>query len=233
MGRDRQHRAARARRYPVRLWCFGCVVALVVTACAPPVAGELRGIPTPVRVPAAVLPPGQRKVTFRWEYRDRDLLARGEGRALIAPPDSVRLDFAVAGGMGSGHAFLFGDTVVSGGGGERIKRYLPSPVLLWAALGRFQVPASDTTVRVDGDTLRADLGTSGSDPAKSNVWRVAFTDARLVGLERLSAGRVRETVARRKNEDIRFENPSAGRSLTLTHVRSDTVAEIDPELWHR
>ena len=215
----------------VRWYC--CTVALVVTACAPPVAGELRGVPAPVRVPAAVLPPSHRKLTFRWEYRDRDLLARGEGRALIAPPDSVRLDFAVAGGMGSGHAWLFGDTVVSGGGGERIKRYLPSPLLLWAALGRFDVPATDTTVRVDGDTLRADLGTSGGDPAKSNVWRVAFLDARLVGLERLSAGRVRETVVRRKNEDIRFENPSAGRSLTLTHVRSDTVAEIDPELWHR
>jgi len=88
-------------------------------------------------------------------------------------------------------------------------------------------------MRVDGDTLRADLSTSGSDPAKSNVWRVAFADARLVGLERLSAGRVRETVVRRRNDDIRFENPSAGRSLTLTHVRSDTVAEIDPGLWHR
>lgn len=217
----------------MRVWYFGCTVALVVTACAPPVAGELRGVPAPVRVPAAVLPPSHRRFTFKWEYRDRDLLARGEGRALIAPPDSVRLDFAVAGGMGSGHAWLFGDTVVSGGGGERIKRYLPSPVLLWAALGRFQVPAADTTVRMDGDTLRADLGTGGSDPAKSNVWRVAFTDAQLVGLERLSAGRVRETVVRRKNEDIRFENPSAGRSLTLTHVRSDTVAQIDPEFWHR
>ncbi|HSY84185.1 MAG TPA: hypothetical protein VK807_20640 [Gemmatimonadaceae bacterium] len=143
------------------------------------------------------------------------------------------MDFAVAGGMGSGHAWLFADTVVSGGGGERIKRYLPSPVVLWAALGRFRVPATDTAMRVDGDTLRADLSTSGSDPAKSNVWRVAFADARLVGLERLVAGRVRETVVRRRNDDIRFENPSAGRSLTLTHVRSDTVAGIDPELWHR
>jgi hypothetical protein len=100
------------------------------------------------------------------------------------------------------------------------------------------VPAQDTTVRVDGDTLRADLrvsaaGVNAADVAKSNVWRVAFTDTRLVGLERLNAGRVRETVVRRKNDDIRFDNPSAGRSLTLTHVRSDTVAEIDPELWHR
>lgn len=179
-----------------------------------------------------MLPPGDRKLTFKWEYRDRDLLARGEGRALIAPPDSVRLDFAVAGGMGSGHAWLFRDTVVSGGGGERIKRYLPSPVLLWAALGRFVVPATDTTVRMDNDTLRADLSTNSGDPAKRNVWRVAFADARVVGLERLSAGRVRETVVRRKNDDIRFDNPSAGRSLTLTHVRSDTVATIDPELWH-
>lgn len=232
MGRNQQHRAVDARRNTVRIWCLGCALALILTACAPPVAGELKGVPTPVRVPAAVLPRGDRKLTFRWEYRDRDLLARGEGRALIAPPDSARLDFAVAGGMGSGHAWLFRDTVVSGGGGERIKRYLPSPVLLWAALGRFQVPATDTTVRVDGDTLRADLSTNGSDPAKSNVWRVAFADTRLVGLERLTAGRVRETVVRRTNEDIRFENPSAGRSLTLTHVRSDTVAEIDPELWH-
>ena len=202
-------------------------------------AGELKGAPTPVRLPAAVLPRGHEKVTFRWEYRDRDVLARGEGRALVAPPDSVRLDFAVAGGMGSGYAWLFGDTVVSGGGGgsARIKRYLPPPVLLWAALGRFQVLALDTTVRMDGDTLRADLRSGGADVTKSIVWRVAFAgsegDGKLVGLERLVAGRVRETVVRRKNSDIRFDNPAAGRSLTLTHVRSDTVAEIDPELWHR
>jgi hypothetical protein len=213
----------------------GAALALVVTACAPPLAGELRGVPAPAaaRLPSALLPSGHRKFTFRWEYRDRDVLARGEGRALIAAPDSVRLDFAVAGGMGSGHAWLFDDTVVSGGGGDRIKRYLPSPVLLWAALGRFEVPAQDTTVRVDGDTLRADLRVNAADVAKSTVWRVAFADTRLVGLERLNAGRVRETVVRRKNDDIRFDNPSAGRSLTLTHVRSDTVAEIDPELWHR
>jgi hypothetical protein len=210
-------------------------LTILLTACAPPVAGELRGVApaTPAKVPVAVLPPSHEKLTFKWEYRDRDLLARGEGRALIAPPDSARLDFAVAGGMGSGHAWLFRDTVVSGGGGERIKRYLPSPVVLWAALGRFEVPATDTTIRVDGDTLRADLKVGGGDPAKSNVWRVAYAAARMVGLERLLAGRVRETVVRRTNSDIRFDNPSAGRSLTLTHVRSDTVAEIDPELWHR
>jgi hypothetical protein len=214
------------------------LVAVIVTACAPPVAGELKGAPTPVRVPAAVLPPPHEKVTFRWEYRDRDVLARGEGRAFVAPPDSVRLDFQVAGGMGSGYAWLFGDTVVSGGGGgsARVKRYLPPPVLLWAALGRFQVLAPDTTVRMDGDTLRADLhagSPNGTDAAKAVTWRIAFADTKLVGLERLVAGRVHETVVRRKNGDIKFDNPAAGRSLTLTHVRSDTVAEIDPELWHR
>jgi cyclophilin family peptidyl-prolyl cis-trans isomerase len=235
VGYHRQHRAACARRYSVRVGFVGCTLALVATACAPPMAGELKGIApvAPTRVPAAVLPPSHGKLTFKWEYRDRDMLARGEGRALVAPPDSARLDFAVAGGMGSGRAWLFGDTVVSGGGGERIKRYLPSPVVLWAALGRFAVPGADTTVRMDGDTLRADVRGTDATKGGPSVWRVAFADAKLVGLERLVAGRVRETVVRRKNGDIKFDNPAGARSLTLTHVRSDTVAEIDPELWHR
>ncbi len=203
-------------------------MAIGLTACVAPRAGELRGAPAPVsvRVPSAELPAGHRKVTFRWEYRDRSVAARGEGRALVAPPDSARMDFAVSGGMGSGRAWLLEDTIVSPGG-DRIKRYLPSSVLLWAALGRLALkPAPDTTMRIDGDTLRADLGGGGT-----NVWRVAFAGSQLVGVQRLSDGRVRETVVRRSNDDIRFENPAAGRSLTLTHVRSDTVAEIDPELW--
>jgi hypothetical protein len=154
--------------------------------------------------------------------------ARGDGLARLAPPDSARLDFAVSGGLGSGYAWLLADTVVSPQGGSRIRRYLPSAALLWAALGRLALPpTTDTTARVSGDTLRADLGDG------KNVWRVGFAGPQLVELERLSGGRVRETVVRKDNDDIRFENPAAGRSLTLTHVRSDTVADFDPQIWRR
>jgi hypothetical protein len=227
-------RAGATRRPPGgrRTRVLVCVAIILGTACAPPRALPLKGMPAPVRLPSGALPPGDQVVRFRWQYRDPSFSAKGDGAARVAPPDSARLDFVVGGALGgSGYALLFDDTLVAPGGGAA-RRYLPATPLVWATLGRLAVPpAPDTVVRVDGDTVRADIGPGVE--SNGTTWRVAYTGGQLVSLERLSGGRVRETVTRDLGHGrIRYENPGGRRSLTLTQVRSGPVPGFDPGVWH-
>jgi hypothetical protein len=221
------------------------IIAAAAVGCAPK-ALPLRGVPAPTSaIPRAMLAPGYRRLTFHWEYRDRDVSVKGDGAARIAPPDSARLDFVVSGGLGSGHALLLGDTVVAPGR-DLVRRTLPPPPLVWAALGRLAVPpARDTLVRVDGDTIEAEIGDSstvaaeeagggGAATGKNKVmYRVVFAGTRLVSMERVSGGRVREVVTRLPDDEVVFHNPADRRTLKLMQVRSETVDEFDSQVWKR
>ena len=201
----------------------GCLV--VVGACAPR-AQPLPGVPVPARLPPGQLPPEHRRAIFQWRYADVDMQASGEGAARVAPPDSVRLDLFIAGGLGGGRAYLIGDTVIVPGG-EMMRRFLPPPPLLWAAVGRLAVPpARDTTARLDGDTLRVDIG---RDP----TWRVTFDEGFVARLERIEGGRVVEWVSRTAAGIVRYRNESARRSLDLTITRTETVPPFDASIWSR
>jgi hypothetical protein len=212
------------------------LVGLLATACLPPRVLPLHGTPAPTGVlpsMAARLPSGSHRLQFRWRYRDTQFTAGGDGAARTTSPDSARLDFVVGGPLGGGgRALLFGDMLVAPGGGG-VHRYLPATPLIWATLGRLAVPAaSDTAVRVDGDTVRADIG-SAPEGGGGTVWRVEFAGGELTSLARLSGGRVRETVVRdMAHGRIRYENPGSRRSLTLTQVRSESVPAFDSSVWH-
>lgn len=197
---------------------------LLAAACAPR-ARPLGGIAAPAsRVPAAQLPPGHHHVVFRWKYEDPDMSAQGEGVARIASPDSARLDFFVDPGAGAGYALLIGDRL-DAPGIALVRRYLPPPPLLWATLGRLHVPAAgDTTARVDGEVLRADIG---GDP----TWRATFSGARLLRLERIDGGRLVERVVRETDDAVRYEHLVARRSLSLTVTRRTEVAPFDASIW--
>lgn len=197
----------------------------IVGACAPR-ARALPGTPAPVtRLPATELPAGSRQVVFRWTYEDPDMSAQGEGVARVTAPDSARLDFFVDPGLGAGWAILIGDRLDIPGA-AMMRRYLPPPPLLWATLGRLHVPgAADTTVRVDGTTVRADIG-------REPVWRATFEGERLVRLERIDGGRVVERVVRAANDDVRYEQLAARRSLALTITRRAEVPPFDATIWH-
>ncbi len=201
------------------------VLACCLAGCLPRVA-PLAGTPAPARFPPTELPDVSQQVSFQWEFADPELRTRGEGVARLAPPDSVRLDLFVAGGFGSGMAWLLGDSVVAPGG-FFVRRLLPPPALMWATLGRLAVPpAADTVVRITGDTVRADIGSG-------DVWRVTFVRDRLVRLERIEGGRLREWVARQPNAMVHYGHETARRSLDLTIIRSDTVPGFDATIWPR
>lgn len=211
---------------------IGLAGLLLAGACAP-AAPPLMGVPQPARVlPVAKLPDGRQRMFFHWEYRDREVSVNGDGSARIAPPDSARVDFVVSGSLGSGHALLLGDTVVASGK-DIVRRYLPPAPLVWAGLGRLAVPpARDTVVRVEGDTIRADIGVL-SDAGRTPVWRVTFVDSLLVGAERLKGGHIQERVVRHADGSVEFDSPAERRTLRLTRVRSEQVADFGPDVWHR
>jgi hypothetical protein len=205
---------------------------MVALAVMLPVAGigcvgslaPLRG----TRVSAASVPrlglTGLRQVTFRWEYNEESIVARGEGVARLASPDSARLDFFVDGGFGSGHVLVFGDRIIAPGG-NLVANMIPSPPMLWAAVGRLAVPPSaDTIAAVDGSRLRADIG---RDPG----WRATFDNARLVLLEHIEGGRVTESVSRASDGEVRYVNPRARRTLRITVTREEVVASFDASIW--
>ena len=201
------------------------ILLAALSGCIPK-APALTGTVAPNRLPAARLPDHHQRIVFDWRVREGLLSASGEGAARIAPPDSARLDLFLAGGFGSSHAMLIGDTLYAPGG-ERIREMLPPPALLWASVGRLAVPpAADTTARVIADTLRADIG---RDP----VWRVTFVGERLARLERIESGRVVEWIGRTADGIVDYEHLQSGRSLRLRVTRTEEVPAFDASIWRR
>jgi len=199
-------------------------LAISVAACVPRLT-PLTGAPVAVeRMPRTTLAPGHRKIVFNWDLDDREMSGRGEGAAQIAAPDSVRLDFFLAGGFG-GAAILIGDTLRAPGG-NMVRRMIPPPTLLWAALGRVAVPnLPDTVIRSDGAVLRADIG-------RPVAWRLSFRGDTLVRAEHVDGGRVVEWVERTDASHIRYRDESGRRTLQLTVTRTDQAPEFDASIWH-
>jgi hypothetical protein len=200
-------------------------VLLATAGCAPPRVTALPGEAAPVaRLPKGTLEAGNRKIVFQWELHDGDITARGDGVARVASPDSVRLDFFLGGGFGGGAAVLIGDSLRVPGP-DMVRKLIPPRALLWASLGRFDVPvAHDTLVRVDGDVIRADIGA----PVQ---WRATFRGDTLTRLERVEGGRLQEWVERTGAQRVQYHNEAARRSLSLVIQGSDAVAPFDPSIW--
>ena len=180
-----------------------------------------------MRLPRVELPASPQRVVFRWRYEEDGFSARGDGAARVAPPDSARLDFFLDGGFGGGWAILLGDTV-SSPAGNVAQRLIPPAPMLWAALGRVAIPAArDTTLRVSGDTLRADVAA-----ADGRVWRVALAAGRLARLERLQSGRVIERLTR-DSTAVRYTNLVGRRSLAIDVQRQEAAGGFPAAIWAR
>ena len=200
---------------------------VLAAACAPR-ATPLAGAPTPAAFPRAVLPTAPQQVVFRWRYEEADgFSVRGEGVARTAAPDSARLDFFLDGGFGRGYAILIGDRLSTPANDGMVRRVVPPAPMLWAAIGRLAVPGgADTTARVSGDTLRADIGSAP-------VWRVTFVRDRLTRLERIDNGRVLDWVSRDAEGAVRYQHEAPRRALQLEVVRTERVEGHDASVWRR
>lgn len=204
------------------------VLASGTAACVPrarPLVGALA--PGAARLPVLGLPVTPQRLVFRWRYEEDGFSARGDGAARVAPPDSARLDFFLDGGFGGGWAVLLGDALRTPPGsiGQRL---IPPAPMLWAALGRLAVAgARDTTLRVSGDTLRADIAA-----ADGRVWRVTAAAGRLTTLEQLQRGRVVERLVR-DSAAVRYTDLVGRRSLAIDIQRREALGAIPPSIWSR
>jgi hypothetical protein len=199
------------------------LLAPVLAGCVPKAHG-LKGVPTPAAMPAIEIPSGHTRFVFDWKYEDPDIHASGDGAVRAAYPDSARLDLFLGGGLGGATAVLIGDQLRAPGP-NAVRRMIPPPPLLWAALGRLAVPAApDTTARLDGDTLRVDIG-------RGNVWRVTIAGGTLRRLERIEDGHIIQSVVRADDRHVRYFDAVTRRSLDMVITAVDRDADFDVSIW--
>ncbi|NUQ19864.1 MAG: hypothetical protein HOQ09_02775 [Gemmatimonadaceae bacterium] len=207
-----------------RILAVGALFVLGLGAACVPKAPPLAGGPAPAVVPRLELPAGHTRFVFGWSYEDPDMRGRGDGAIRAAAPDSARLDLFIAGGLGGATAVLIGDQLRAPGP-DAVRKMVPPPPLLWAALGRLAVPpAADTVARLDGDTLRIDIG-------RGSVWRVTVAGGTLKRLERIDDGRIVQSVRRADDRHVRYYDASARRSLDFTITSVDHNVDFDASIW--
>lgn len=122
-----------------------------------------------------------RKVTFKWDFEGNEMVARGDGVVRIAPPDSTRLDFFLAGGFGAGAAILVGDslTLPPGAMSGAVRDMLPPTQFLWETLKK--IVTSDSTKKVFNVNYGSPLdrrklkliitNDETSSPFSQDIWR--------------------------------------------------------------
>ncbi|HEX4633684.1 MAG TPA: hypothetical protein VH163_07630, partial [Gemmatimonadales bacterium] len=74
-------------------------------------------------------------IRFKWRYEDRKLNAAGRATARVAPPDSVRLDYAATLGLSSGAGVVVGDSVIWADPDQDFRSFIRGVRVFWATLG--------------------------------------------------------------------------------------------------
>ena len=190
----------------------------------------------------ATLPRTPTLIRFRWRYQDERVKYAGRGTVRIAPPDSLRFDYAGPLGLGSGAAVVIGDSVLWADPEENFRSLVPAIPMLWAAFAMVRPPADDANV------LGAQLVDSLSHKRRV-VWRFAQPQDTLDYLVTDSAGRdsMLEAEWRRRGKMVarsrsrldameraasaRVDFAEASARFELTVVSVDTAAVIAPAVW--
>jgi hypothetical protein len=186
------------------------------------------------------LPASRTAIRFRWRYEDGRVKYAGRGSARVAPPDSLRFDYAGPFGLGSGAAVVIGDTVAWADPVANFRSLVPAIPMLWASLGMVQPPDSEATVfglteqsrtiwrfATSRDTLdfMATLGGErGTERRLEAEWR---RDGKVVARSRTRLDSLARPVG------ARIDFPEAKARFELTVVAVDTAAVIPPALWRR
>lgn len=231
-------------RQRLLLYIGAGTLALACVPKVPPPLLEPAGLdPVPAESAAAwasgTVPARSRAVRFRWRYEDARVRHAGRGTVRLAPPDSLRFDYAGPLGLGAGAAVVLGDSLAWADPRESFRTLVPAVRMLWAALGIVRAPPD---AAVWGRTLR------GADETRW-LWRFAgggdtldyvFT-AGAGGAGGLAAewrrGRViarshTAWAADRLPSAAWIDFPASRARFELTVVGVDTAAVIPPALWH-
>jgi hypothetical protein len=173
-------------------------------------------------------------IRFRFLFQDKRRHWSGRGTARVAPPDSLRFDYAGPLGLGAGAAIVVGDSTVWADPAENFRALVPGIPMLWAALGIVRPPASDAHVESGGAAPRT-------------IWRFVHADDTLDYVAVDGATRILEAEWRRKGKVLarsrtefdsralpataRVEFPEVLARFELTVVAVDTAPAFTPALW--
>jgi hypothetical protein len=189
---------------------------------------------------ASTLPKRHTLIRFRWKYRDRDKGYAGRGTVRIAPPDSLRLDYAGPFNWGAGAAVVVGDSTVWADPEQNFRSLVPAVRMLWAGLGIARPPAPGAAV-FGARTEGADSGVRiwrFVQAEDTLTYRVATGRARLFEAEWRRQGKV---VARSRAEldsrampaNARIDFPEGPARFEFTVGAVDTTAVFDSATWQR
>jgi hypothetical protein len=197
---------------------------------------------TAVQWAQSTLPRTSTLIRFRWRYQDERVKYAGRGSARIAPPDSMRFDYAGPLNLGSGAAVIIGDSVLWADPDKDFRSLVPAIPMLWAALGIVRPPAEQA--QVFGTELVDSLA-----QRRRVVWRFVQGEDTLDYVVTDSAGlrslleaewrRRGKLVARSRSKldtgqrpaSARVDFPEAPARFELTVGVVDTTAVLPPNLW--
>lgn len=216
---------------PLILGCSSAGVPAVRGEPAPDPAGladELR---------SGSIPETPQQVNFAWTLEEGGSRARGRGVVRIEAPERIRLDLFGP----RGETYLIAALVDSE---YRMPTQvaapvaLPSPTLLWAAMGVFEPPpgAELSSANLDGESVEMRYTASDGDLYLFNFTARDPDQVRLVSVERAATRGVVETVTVRRNDGGAIERSdyrdwSAFRNLTLEVEAIREAASFPTSIW--
>jgi hypothetical protein len=213
--------------------------ALAFAACAPGAGGPAGA---PVADPAAAaaelqrasVPEGPRQVSFAWTLDEAGSRLRGQGVVRLVAPERLRLDLFGPRGETYLAAALVGDDFrvpagVAGAFG------LPSPALLWGAVGVVQPPQAARLGEVTA-TERELVVRYTTEAGETFEYRAVTDPLRLTSISRSGRGGVQETVqltwdAEGNLQNTRYRDVEAFRELVLTVEGMTAVSSFPPTIW--
>jgi hypothetical protein len=188
---------------------------------------------------AATVPARHTLIRFRWKYRDAGKSYAGRAAVRVAPPDSLRIDYAGPFNWGAGAALVVGDTTVWADPEKNFRSLVPAVRMLWAGLGMVRPPAVGAAV--------FGLVVPGADSTR--IWRfvqredtldyrLARGGTRVLEAEWRRQGKV---VARSRAEldvrampaNARIDFPEGPARFEFTVGAVDTTVVFDSATWLR
>ena len=176
------------------------------------------------------------RIQFGWRMQDGRGATPGSGSVTLIRGDSLRADFRLPLGAGSGAMALVGNTALWAEPEEEVRRLIPNYPLLWALIGVARPPAAGDAVQAFADDrMAAWRYVQGADTTDyllvRGEQRELVVDVRIAG-QRL--GRVytifgSNGVMSRARLDI----PSPSGRLELTFRRLTVPDSLPTDFWVR
>lgn len=213
------------------------LAASILAGCGAPALAPVSS-PAPDPAPVAVelqrstTPISPRQVAFGWELDEAGSRLRGRGVARLVAPERLRLDLFGPRGETYLSAALVGEEFrIPPAARDRVA--LPSPALLWGALGVVRPPAD--AVPIEASTTPEQTVVRYRTP-DSQTFEYLARDGRLVRVQRVVRGEVVESIDLSWSDageldQTRYRDWAAFRTLVLTPESSTDVASFPENVW--